>query len=99
MMQPLPQHWLRYLELEWQGEFSFPLSPDWSNLNKTLKKIHSFFRGAGGFWESEQGSKADCLFTGIAFPTSISVNNCVCHFSPLKSDQDYILKEGDLVKM
>ncbi|NXR78974.1 PA2G4 protein, partial [Pycnonotus jocosus] len=36
---------------------------------------------------------------GIAFPTSISVNNCVCHFSPLKSDQDYILKDGDLVKM
>ncbi|XFF96938.1 hypothetical protein AB1E19_000563 [Capra hircus] len=36
---------------------------------------------------------------GIAFPTSISVNNCVCHFSPLKSDQDYILKEGDLVKI
>ena len=66
---------------------------------KTLKKIHSFFRGAGGFQESEQGSKADCFFTGIAFPTSISVNNCVCHFSPLKSDQDYILKEGDLVKI
>lgn len=39
------------------------------------------------------------LFAGIAFPTSISVNNCVCHFSPLKSDQDYILKDGDLVKM
>lgn len=38
-------------------------------------------------------------FAGIAFPTSISVNNCVCHFSPLKSDQDYILKDGDLVKM
>ncbi|EHB17641.1 Proliferation-associated protein 2G4 [Heterocephalus glaber] len=36
---------------------------------------------------------------GIAFLTSISVNNCVCHFSPLKSDQDYILKEGDLVKI
>uniref|UniRef100_A0A2I3FUT4 Peptidase M24 domain-containing protein n=1 Tax=Nomascus leucogenys TaxID=61853 RepID=A0A2I3FUT4_NOMLE len=36
---------------------------------------------------------------GIAFPTSISVNNCVCHFSPLKRDQDYILKEGDLVKI
>ncbi|KAL6086952.1 hypothetical protein STEG23_004984 [Scotinomys teguina] len=36
---------------------------------------------------------------GIAFPTSISVNNCVCHFSLLKSDQDYILKEGDLVKI
>ena len=35
---------------------------------------------------------------GVAFPTSISVNNCVCHFSPLKSDQDYVPKEGDLVK-
>uniref|UniRef100_A0A3P9IQJ9 Proliferation-associated 2G4, a n=1 Tax=Oryzias latipes TaxID=8090 RepID=A0A3P9IQJ9_ORYLA len=36
---------------------------------------------------------------GIAFPTSISVNNCVCHFSPLKSDPDYTLKDGDLVKI
>ncbi|KAG9353464.1 hypothetical protein JZ751_018063 [Albula glossodonta] len=36
---------------------------------------------------------------GIAFPTSVSVNNCVCHFSPLKSDPDYVLKEGDLVKI
>nr|XP_014353229.1 PREDICTED: proliferation-associated protein 2G4-like [Latimeria chalumnae] len=36
---------------------------------------------------------------GIAFPTSISVNNCVCHFSPLNSDPDYLLKEGDLVKI
>ncbi|KAJ8260135.1 hypothetical protein GJAV_G00177450 [Gymnothorax javanicus] len=36
---------------------------------------------------------------GIAFPTSVSVNNCVCHFSPLKTDPDYVLKEGDLVKI
>ncbi|XP_051516676.1 proliferation-associated protein 2G4-like [Myxocyprinus asiaticus] len=36
---------------------------------------------------------------GIAFPTCVSVNNCVCHFSPLKSDPDYTLKEGDLVKI
>ncbi|XP_028824863.1 proliferation-associated protein 2G4 [Denticeps clupeoides] len=36
---------------------------------------------------------------GIAFPTSVSVNNCVCHFSPLKSDPDYVLKDGDLVKI
>ncbi|NXU39805.1 PA2G4 protein, partial [Drymodes brunneopygia] len=36
---------------------------------------------------------------GIAFPTSLSVNNCVCHFSPLRSDQDYILKDGDVVKI
>lgn len=37
--------------------------------------------------------------TGIAFPTCVSVNNCVCHFSPLKSDPDYTLQDGDLVKM
>ncbi|CAG5122917.1 unnamed protein product, partial [Candidula unifasciata] len=36
---------------------------------------------------------------GIAFPTCVSVNNCVCHFSPLKSDPDLILKDGDVVKI
>uniref|UniRef100_A0A7N8WLY5 Proliferation-associated 2G4, b n=1 Tax=Mastacembelus armatus TaxID=205130 RepID=A0A7N8WLY5_9TELE len=36
---------------------------------------------------------------GIAFPTCVSVNNCVCHYSPLKSDPDVILKDGDLVKI
>ncbi|WAR04294.1 PA2G4-like protein [Mya arenaria] len=36
---------------------------------------------------------------GIAFPTCVSVNNCICHFSPLKSDPDVTLKEGDLVKI
>ncbi|XP_075882368.1 proliferation-associated protein 2G4-like [Nelusetta ayraudi] len=36
---------------------------------------------------------------GIAFPTCVSVNNCVCHFSPLKSDPDVTLKDGDLVKI
>jgi methionine aminopeptidase len=39
------------------------------------------------------------LIKGPAFPACISVNNCICHFSPLKSDPDYILKDGDLVKM
>ncbi|XP_077465310.1 proliferation-associated protein 2G4-like [Stigmatopora argus] len=36
---------------------------------------------------------------GIAFPTCVSVNNCVCHHSPLKSDPDVVLKDGDLVKV
>ncbi|XP_014680419.1 PREDICTED: proliferation-associated protein 2G4-like [Priapulus caudatus] len=36
---------------------------------------------------------------GIAFPTCISVNNCICHFSPLKSDNDVILQDGDMVKI
>lgn len=39
------------------------------------------------------------LKKGIAFPTCLSVNNCVCHFSPAKNDTDYTLKAGDVVKM
>jgi len=35
---------------------------------------------------------------GIAFPTSISVNNMVGHFSPIPPD-DTMLQEGDLVKI
>lgn len=36
---------------------------------------------------------------GIAFPTCLSVNNCICHYSPTKNDVDYILKVGDVVKV
>jgi methionine aminopeptidase len=35
---------------------------------------------------------------GIAFPTCLSVNNTVCHFSPLAAD-DSVLEENDMVKM
>ncbi|GER54433.1 methionine aminopeptidase 2 [Striga asiatica] len=35
---------------------------------------------------------------GIAFPTCISVNNTVCHFSPLASDET-VLEDGDIVKI
>ena len=39
------------------------------------------------------------LKKGVAFPTCLSVNNCICHFSPLVSDTDVELKDGDVVKM
>jgi methionine aminopeptidase len=39
------------------------------------------------------------LKKGIAFPTCVSVNNTICHFSPLKSEVDYVLKDGDVVKL
>ncbi|OUZ99128.1 Peptidase M24 [Macleaya cordata] len=35
---------------------------------------------------------------GIAFPTCISVNNTVCHFSPLASDET-VLQAGDILKI
>ncbi|WWC67880.1 DNA-binding protein, 42 kDa [Kwoniella pini CBS 10737] len=36
---------------------------------------------------------------GSAFPTSISVNNVVSHVSPLPSDPEIVLKDGDVVKI
>ncbi|CAL1542583.1 unnamed protein product [Lymnaea stagnalis] len=36
---------------------------------------------------------------GIAFPTCVSINNCICHFSPLKSDPPVTIKDGDVVKI
>jgi methionine aminopeptidase len=35
---------------------------------------------------------------GIAFPTCVSVNNTVCHFSPLASDET-VVNANDIVKM
>lgn len=39
------------------------------------------------------------ILKGIAFPCCVSVNNCICHFSPLTSEPDTFLKDGDMVKL
>lgn len=39
------------------------------------------------------------LKKGIAFPTCVSVNNCICHFSPVPSESDYTIKDEDVVKV
>ncbi|KAG0073794.1 Curved DNA-binding protein (42 kDa protein), partial [Linnemannia elongata] len=37
---------------------------------------------------------------GVGFPTAISVNNTICHFSPLAADAEgLVLKNGDMVKV
>lgn len=36
---------------------------------------------------------------GVAFPTAVSVNNVVSHFSPLPSDPEVVLRENDVVKI
>lgn len=49
---------------------------------------------------SQQKYKEDAeMKKGIAFPTCVSVNNCICHFSPSKHDPDMVLKDGDVVKI
>merc|ERR1712112_508458 len=39
------------------------------------------------------------LVKGVAFPTCISVNNVICHYTPLLSEPDTNLADGDLVKI
>eukprot|EP00038_Savillea_parva_P006270 m.162612 g.162612 ORF g.162612 m.162612 type:complete len:406 (+) comp12218_c0_seq1:139-1356(+) len=36
---------------------------------------------------------------GIAMPTCLSVNNVVCHNRPIESDEEIVLKDGDVVKI
>lgn len=44
--------------------------------------------------------KAKQMKKGIAWPTSISVNNIICHYSPLESyPKIMILQNGDMVKV
>lgn len=61
------------------------------NLNIKLK--------IGNILSPQVFKKEKELKKGIAFPTCISVNNCICHFSPAKNETDYVLKTGDVVKM
>jgi len=50
--------------------------------------------------ETGKAFKKDKKLTkGIAFPTCISVNNCICHFSPLTTEPDVTLADGDMVKI
>ena len=46
--------------------------------------------------KGKDGKKID---KGIAFPTCISPNHCVGHYSPLVSEDDVVIKEGDIVKI
>lgn len=36
---------------------------------------------------------------GVGFPTCVSVNNCICHSSPIVSDTPIVLVSGDVVKI
>lgn len=50
--------------------------------------------------ETGKAFKKDKKMTkGIAFPTCISVNNVICHYSPLLSEPDSVLADGDLIKI
>jgi len=48
---------------------------------------------------SQLFKKEKDLKKGIAFPTCISINHCVCHYSPLKSEKIVLLAVGDVVKI
>lgn len=45
-----------------------------------------------------KGKSGEKVEKGIAFPTCISLNNIVCHFSPAVGDESTI-EDGDVVKV
>jgi len=50
--------------------------------------------------QTDKVFKSKTMKKGIAFPTSVSVNNCVCHYSPLAAGKKVpVLKTGDMVKI
>lgn len=53
-----------------------------------------FYRQTGNMYKNVKRK----IERGVAFPTCVSVNNTVCHFSPLASDEA-VLEEGDMIKM
>ena len=78
---------------------SLSLMVEWSRLLRHIgasssQHWPSRFSKIHGFFSTFPSSSA-----GIAFPTCLSVNNCICHFSPLKSENDVTLKDGDVVKV
>eukprot|EP00258_Populus_trichocarpa_P027452 XP_024443471.1 ERBB-3 BINDING PROTEIN 1 [Populus trichocarpa] len=59
------------------------------------EKADSYIREQSGNMYKNVKKKIE---RGVAFPTCVSVNNTVCHFSPLASDES-VLEEGDVVKI
>lgn len=51
---------------------------------------------AGSF--NKKTAKGEKVEKGIAFPTCVSINNVVCHFSPVTGD-DTVIKAGDSIKV
>jgi methionine aminopeptidase len=43
--------------------------------------------------------KTKKIHKGLAFPTCISLNDIVCHFSPLEASESMVLAAGDVVKV
>jgi len=50
------------------------------------------------FLQCTKAFKTAKVEKGVAFPTCISANECVGHYSPLKGESDAI-KAGDVLKM
>ncbi|CAD6196786.1 unnamed protein product [Caenorhabditis auriculariae] len=48
----------------------------------------------GKMYKKEKG-----ITKGIAMPTCVSVDNCICYYSPLRSDPVLTLKNGQVVKV
>jgi len=55
--------------------------------------------GTDAVYNNKDKTTGKVVAKGVAFPTCVSVNNCICHNSPIESCKEIILAEGDLVKI
>jgi methionine aminopeptidase len=68
-------------------------------LNDTVAPVCFFaFPNVFCFLQCTKAFKTAKVEKGVAFPTCISANECVGHYSPLKGESDAI-KAGDVLKM
>ncbi|KNC80193.1 hypothetical protein SARC_07436 [Sphaeroforma arctica JP610] len=64
-----------------------------SRVNEEAQKVYK-----KGYTDEESG-KTKQIPRGVAFPVCITLNEMVCHYSPLRSDEGVTLKDGDVVKI
>lgn len=69
-----------------------------SIMTEETGKLYNKKKGAGDDKDKDKDKPAKKMEKGVAFPTCISVNETVGHFSPLKGESRQ-LKTGDLVKI
>lgn len=75
-------------------------------VQKTVKPGHTLTEIAVGIEDgvrallNSQGLKSgESLRSGMGFPTGLSINNCVAHYTPNPGQKDVVLKHEDVMKV
>ncbi|GMP70045.1 hypothetical protein CsSME_00029073 [Camellia sinensis var. sinensis] len=78
-----------------EGATKYKNAAEIAKIVDICEKGDSFIRDQSGNMYKNVKKKIE---RGVGFPTCVSVNNTLCHFFPLASDE-VMLEEGDMVKI